>query len=1171
MGEIVSFYSYKGGVGRTMALANVAVLLAQRGHRVLVVDFDVDAPGLHRYFPHDGTELKNGVIEMFIEMMRELDPGEPSRNASPTVPGIVRRALDDDSYGYDVRVRDPSQHVQASLRVLTAGRFDDGYARRMHGFPWASLYEERGDLFDELAAGWRQRYDYVLIDSRTGLSDIGSVSTVILADKLVLAFTPNEQSLNGAVEVGRQAVLLKRAIPGAGSLSLFPLLSRVDEGEEQQRRQFSLDAAQRFGRLFDDMYRVDDVDFAYYFDAVRIPHSGHYAYGERISAEEDLPSVPRSLAAGYARFFDYLRGDRLVVRRDRPVAPVGTTLPSAALVASFETEFDPPGSLRFDKIIRAPERLPAEMATRLRAVPIDGEAWKQALDEIDRGVARATAAGGGDLHVFATMPYPAAVYLGRRLDDLSRARPLRIYQIDPDSRSWVPFSSPDASGTLFFRDLEAVPCSSKGDALILAIEGMRSIGDEALQAAADRVHAGSIHRLRPRSAVPLRSQGEVQAAVASMRSALLRIQSDGPRPIHVISTAPVALLIELGRLAVPTVYRSVVVHQFDPQARQYVPVLDVIARRVMSRRTLPSVAELQRRATARVAALRPVADAGAVLFAVEVSGIQRFVFDIPTDNAGVEVKARSFLVALLPKVLAWRARHAESLHREHETLGAEHEVFVAAGRAVLLVPSAKARVVRAALIADARLLRDQTGDELSVDVIEQEVERGLASLAEAIDALPRRFEEARLRRARSEPEDFWAPLAPPPDRPPEEETPFAKLGKQLRSAAGRIGAVGVAAGDAARGKDGWSEVLGLGIAVGSWVGNLPPLDGSPRLLLQTDDSALLPGGSDGDEVASLPLAGTWILTDGERPLDFDGLARRAKGDAKLGVLRLDLDSLGEAFCKVVKGKRGDAALRDRLVLSEAVSLVCGALADEVTWPGEKPRDVQWILAGGDDLFLVGAWSEIVDTSLALRQAIVPPLREVVRALAGEGEDRALDLSGGIVVADARVPLAHLADEAEEQVLCAKGDRTTRTEAKVAKGAVSWGGVAMGWDDWKLVIELGQELGDAIAQGKVRHGIIRRLVGIHTLWHRARRELDGGKPREAAESNKRQWLWAYDLGRAPRGLEAEGAALVERLARLALEDLDTATGKRTERPAAAWLGIVAEIAHRRTRGRGEERG
>ena len=48
-GKIVTFYSFKGGAGRTMALANVAWILASNGFKVLVVDWDLDSPGLHLY------------------------------------------------------------------------------------------------------------------------------------------------------------------------------------------------------------------------------------------------------------------------------------------------------------------------------------------------------------------------------------------------------------------------------------------------------------------------------------------------------------------------------------------------------------------------------------------------------------------------------------------------------------------------------------------------------------------------------------------------------------------------------------------------------------------------------------------------------------------------------------------------------------------------------------------------------------------------------------------------------------------------------------------------------------------------------------------------------------------------------------------------------------------
>ena len=67
LGKILSFYSYKGGTGRSLTLANVAWVLASNGKRVLAIDWDFEAPGLHRYFApflHDpGLAQTDGLIE----------------------------------------------------------------------------------------------------------------------------------------------------------------------------------------------------------------------------------------------------------------------------------------------------------------------------------------------------------------------------------------------------------------------------------------------------------------------------------------------------------------------------------------------------------------------------------------------------------------------------------------------------------------------------------------------------------------------------------------------------------------------------------------------------------------------------------------------------------------------------------------------------------------------------------------------------------------------------------------------------------------------------------------------------------------------------------------------------------------------------------------------------
>ena len=80
-GTVITFYSYKGGTGRSMALANAACLLAQRlkgpSQRVLVLDWDLEAPGLHRFFTPRSEDSENinrpGVLDYFYALRQLLE------------------------------------------------------------------------------------------------------------------------------------------------------------------------------------------------------------------------------------------------------------------------------------------------------------------------------------------------------------------------------------------------------------------------------------------------------------------------------------------------------------------------------------------------------------------------------------------------------------------------------------------------------------------------------------------------------------------------------------------------------------------------------------------------------------------------------------------------------------------------------------------------------------------------------------------------------------------------------------------------------------------------------------------------------------------------------------------------------------------------------------------
>src|SRR5438270_2162491 len=95
MGEVITFYSYKGGVGRTMALANTAAMLAARGWRVLAADWDLEAPGLHHYFPEavGGVAEPRGMIDLAVAAAGAKEPLAWRSCLIPCLPNGLRLDL----------------------------------------------------------------------------------------------------------------------------------------------------------------------------------------------------------------------------------------------------------------------------------------------------------------------------------------------------------------------------------------------------------------------------------------------------------------------------------------------------------------------------------------------------------------------------------------------------------------------------------------------------------------------------------------------------------------------------------------------------------------------------------------------------------------------------------------------------------------------------------------------------------------------------------------------------------------------------------------------------------------------------------------------------------------------------------------------------------------------
>ena len=183
---VTTFYSFKGGVGRTMALVNSAVELARRGRRVLVVDFDLEAPGLDTF---ELLRLKTQVPGIIDFVSQYLASGQ-----SPAAEHFIGETAGAGDQG-------------GRLWIMPSGARQDTYAASFSRIDWRALYERHAGylLFEDLKAQWREQLnpDYVLIDSRTGHTDTGGICTRQLPDAVVVLFFPNEQNLRGLTKVVR--------------------------------------------------------------------------------------------------------------------------------------------------------------------------------------------------------------------------------------------------------------------------------------------------------------------------------------------------------------------------------------------------------------------------------------------------------------------------------------------------------------------------------------------------------------------------------------------------------------------------------------------------------------------------------------------------------------------------------------------------------------------------------------------------------------------------------------------------------------------------------------------------------------------------------------------------------------------------------------------------------
>jgi len=173
----VTFYSLRGGVGRSTALAHTGMILANRDKKVVCLDMDLEAPGLAALFGvEDQVRPSNhGVAHLLVA----LDMGERPDVNDHLIP------VDD----------------KGNLFLIPAGNISAAYANTLTLLDPGAWYRESDnplrDLLTLVRSSLSFKPDVILVDSRTGLTALSAPLLFEQADLAVVVFYPHTQSRRG--------------------------------------------------------------------------------------------------------------------------------------------------------------------------------------------------------------------------------------------------------------------------------------------------------------------------------------------------------------------------------------------------------------------------------------------------------------------------------------------------------------------------------------------------------------------------------------------------------------------------------------------------------------------------------------------------------------------------------------------------------------------------------------------------------------------------------------------------------------------------------------------------------------------------------------------------------------------------------------------------------------
>jgi CRISPR-associated protein Csm1 len=222
--------------------------------------------------------------------------------------------------------------------------------------------------------------------------------------------------------------------------------------------------------------------------------------------------------------------------------------------------------------------------------------------------------------------------------------------------------------------------------------------------------------------------------------------------------------------------------------------------------------------------------------------------------------------------------------------------------------------------------------------------------------------------------------------------------------------------------------------------------------------------------------------------------------ARLGVLRMDVDNLGQIFINGLSEERRTYS-RYSSLSSNLDSFFKGYLNS--LWEKDKYRDLtQIIYSGGDDLFIVGRWHLMIDLAAEIQA-------EFKRWVC---HNEGLSISAGVAIIPPKYPISKGAELAAEEEKRAKAHAYHLTEdKKLEKNAISFMGIALHWEhEFPLVRDLKDRLKRWIMAYNMPKSILGRIHTHHQAYDSAS---------ENKTTHRWRWVMAYDFARVSERIKS----------------------------------------------------